>query len=77
MRAEVRGSGGLKRLPSMHYEGEFRDGKRHGRGAYTWPDGSRYEGGFRDGVLHGRGVMTKPDGTRQEGEWRDGVFVAE
>ena len=31
------------------YEGEFRDGKPHGRGIVTVADGARYEGVFRDG----------------------------
>ena len=60
------------------YEGEYRDGKRHGRGTYTWPDGDRYEGQWRDGKRHGRGTLTwKGTGEyagregRYEGQWRN------
>lgn len=52
------------------YSGEYRDGKRHGRGVHTWVDGGRYEGEFRDGKQHGRGVRTW-NGERYEGEYRD------
>ena len=33
------------------YEGEFRDGKIHGRGTYICADGNRYEGEFRNGEM--------------------------
>ena len=26
------------------YDGEWKDGKRHGKGLYTFPDGGKYEG---------------------------------
>ena len=54
------------------YQGEYRDGKKHGRGTYTWPSGDRYEGEYRDGKHHGRGTYTWPSGDRYEGEYRDG-----
>ena len=54
------------------YEGEYRDGKPHGRGSYTASDGNRYEGEYRDGRRYGRGVFTFANGGRYEGEYRDG-----
>ena len=56
---------------TSRYEGEFRDGKREGRGVFTGANGDRYEGEFRDGEP-GRGVFTWADGDRYEGEFRDG-----
>ena len=53
------------------YEGEFREGKRHGQGVMEWRDGTRYEGEWSEGRRHGQGVYTFPDGKRYEGEWRD------
>ena len=54
-----------------HYEGEWRDGKRHGWAIETLPDGGRYEGEWRDDKRHGWAIETLPDGGRYEGEWRD------
>ena len=34
------------------YEGEHRDGKRHGQGIATSPDGTRIEGEWRGGVFN-------------------------
>ena len=31
------------------YEGEFKDGKYHGHGSYTWSDGKKYLGEWKDG----------------------------
>jgi hypothetical protein len=56
------------------YEGDYRDGKRDGRGVQTLVNGDRYEGEFRDDKLHGHGVYTFADGTRYEGEFRDDNF---
>ncbi len=44
------------------YEGELRDGVRHGTGRMEWIDGTVYEGDFREGKIHGNGKMSVPDG---------------
>ena len=62
------------------YEGEFRYGKRHGRGIYTWVNGQTYDGEWRNGKQHGHGTCTDAEVSnddttyahRYEGEWRDG-----
>ena len=73
---KVSGEGrGVWHLPDRGeyiYEGSMRDGKWHGGGTWTFPDGSRYEGEHRDNNKHGRGTHTWADGDRYEGEWRDG-----
>ena len=40
------------------YEGDFIDGKKHGRGIYTVPNGNRFEGDYLDDKRHGPGIMT-------------------
>ncbi len=58
------------------YEGEFRDGKRHGVGTYYYDDGSRYTGEYRDDIKHGKGIYYNADGTiHHEGQWAEGQPV--
>ena len=54
------------------YEGDFLDGKFHGKGIYTIPDGGRFEGDFVDGKIHGKGIRHFPDGKRYEGDFVQG-----
>ena len=39
------------------YEGEWLDGKMHGRGLYTFPNGNKYDGEWQDDVKDGYGVL--------------------
>ena len=55
-----------------HYEGEYFEGKFHGKGKYVRKDGLIYEGEWKSGRPHGKGVMTYADGGQYEGEWKDG-----
>ena len=63
------------------YEGEIKDGKRHGRGVMKYANRSEYDGQWKDGKRHGRGVFEYANGGRTDGEWKDvtgsgrGVFV--
>ncbi len=60
------------------YEGEFQDGKFHGKGTYTYSDGTRYMGQWMDGERDGRGTLYKADGTiEQQGRWYYGNYVGE
>ena len=62
MCASVQSAGGnSQEARSSTYDGEFRDGKMHGRGSLTWGDGKRFMGDFRDNCLHGYGVFESPD----------------
>jgi len=47
------------------------DGRRHGDGILSWPDGRQYSGEFRHGVFEGRAVMIWPDGRRYVGQYAD------
>ena len=53
------------------YEGETRNGKRHGKGKYTWSDGSFYDGEWKDGKKDGNGKQSHPDGSCYDGGWKD------
>lgn len=59
------------------YKGNFKDGKRHGYGIYSWSEGSKYEGNWSNGYQHGEGKYTFADGEETEGEWSNGEFIDE
>lgn len=63
----------MKGQPADSSDGDYRDGKRYGLGANTWPNGNRYEGEYRDGLRSGHGIYTTSDGHRYEGDFRDGL----
>ena len=58
----------------MEYVGEYKDGKKHGKGRYTWSDGGIYIGNWKDGKEHGHGTYTSPVGTKYVGEWKEGKY---
>jgi hypothetical protein len=44
---------------TAHYRGEFRAGRKHGKGVKTWPaSGDRYEGEFVEDRKEGTGIYT-------------------
>merc|ERR1712098_257436 len=64
------------------YEGEWKDGKRNGKGKMTYGQSSRriihevYEGDWEDGKRNGKGKMTYSkwpysSGEVYEGDWED------
>jgi len=55
------------------YEGDYRDGKENGNGAYRWKNsGDRYDGHYRDNQRDGQGIYTWSDGRRYSGMWKAG-----
>jgi hypothetical protein len=60
---------------SFKYVGEFRDGLKHGTGAYTWENGDYYEGGFVDDRPDGMGKYRFANGDTYEGEVKAGVVA--
>ena len=44
--------------PWEQYVGEYKDGKMHGQGTYTWASGSKYVGEWKDDKKHGQGTYT-------------------
>jgi len=56
------------------YEGQFKNGKRHGRGRLNFPDSSKYIGQFKNGKRHGQGILNFPDGGYYIGEWKDDLL---
>ncbi len=54
------------------YKGNYKDGKYHGQGTYTWDDGDKYEGEWKQGKKHGYGIYTHFNGVKYVGEWKQG-----
>lgn len=52
------------------YYGEFKDGKRHGYGKYTWADGGYYEGEWQENERTGFGHQVWTDGTEYIGDYK-------
>jgi hypothetical protein len=55
------------------FEGEYLNGRRHGRGVFSWANGDRYEGGYSEDNRAGVGVFTWGKGGRYDGEWHDNL----
>ncbi len=53
--------------------GEFRDGKKHGQGTYTWKDKRKYVGMFENNKQHGIGMFYTAQGNAKKGRWDNGV----
>ena len=53
------------------FDGEYKDGKREGKGVYYYEGGEKYEGPFVNGLREGKGIFTWKDGARWEGPFRN------
>jgi hypothetical protein len=69
---QLHGKGQYK-SKSFQYEGEFREGLKHGKGTYVWENGDRYEGEFADDRPAGKGKYQFANGDTYEGEVKAGV----
>ena len=63
---------GETEFKELGYRGEWRDGKRHGRGREIFDDKEIYEGEWKDNLKHGKGRFTYADGTIDQGDWING-----
>ena len=54
------------------YQGEMKDGKRHGRGKMVYPSGAVYIGEFQSNTTHGVGRLEYTNGDVYEGNFRYG-----
>uniref|UniRef100_A0A8C6UED6 MORN repeat-containing protein 5 n=1 Tax=Neogobius melanostomus TaxID=47308 RepID=A0A8C6UED6_9GOBI len=55
------------------YEGEYKYGRMHGKGRYTFPTETQYVGETKDGMFHGKGVLYFPNGSKYEATWQNGI----
>jgi len=72
---EAAGPGKIHRIRDAAggvYVGQMKDGRYHGKGAYTWPNGTWYSGRWLNGQRNGEGAMVWPNGMKYVGDWRNG-----
>ena len=53
------------------YEGEFLNGKQHGKGKYTSADGYEYIGQWLEGNIEGSGTARYTDGSVYKGSFKN------
>lgn len=58
------------------YEGQVYKGLKHGRGLYTWQDGTVYLGNWSNDLEHGYGEKLFANGDVYRGNWKNGSFHA-
>lgn len=55
------------------YDGDWKDGRMHGKGKYTRADGGFYDGTWLDGLCHGVGKeVVLATGEMYDGQWHKG-----
>ena len=59
------------------YQGEWKQGKKHGMGIFTLGDGSSYEGNFLNGEMTGIGLRRWADGSTYSGSFKFGEMEGE
>jgi len=59
------------------YEGQILKGLKHGRGIYTWQDGTVYIGYWNNDLEHGYGEKLYANGDVYRGYWKYGAFDAQ
>ena len=59
------------------YKGEWKNGKRNGKGESIWPDGSYFIGFWKNDKAHGKGRLYYPDGDIFDGDWIEGKICGE
>lgn len=69
------GYGTYKWSDGDKYEGEWKEGKFHGKGNYFYSNGSTFTGFYKQGKKHGEGVFVDSKGKDFEGFWENGKRV--
>jgi DNA polymerase III epsilon subunit family exonuclease len=57
------------------YEGQFKDGLRHGHGLLNYSNGSIFDGNWDEDKRSGYGVLTWPNGDQYKGDWSNGKMT--
>lgn len=70
---KIEGKGKLTFADGSVYEGDFSDGKMHGKGRYQWANtGHWFEGEYTRNFKDGPGVYYYSEHNYKKGVWRSG-----
>lgn len=64
---------GKMQYKSGVYEGDWKDGLRHGFGKFTWSNGDTYSGLWQGDKRHGQGSYVWHDGSKYKGNYSHGI----
>ena len=64
---------GVLTYSGYNYQGEWKEGKKHGKGKLKMPSGCIFDGDWIEGLLHGQGTYTS-NYDSYEGGWKRGVY---
>ncbi len=64
---------GKKQYTTSVYEGQFKDGKAHGKGKEVWDNGNTYEGNYVNDLKEGKGIYTWSSGNTYNGEYKNNL----
>lgn len=56
------------------YFGEWKEGKRDGKGKQVWKNGEVYEGWWKEGKAQGKGRLILTEGSHYSGQWKEDKF---
>ena len=59
------------------YQGYVKNGKRHGKGKFTWNSGAYYDGDFVEDVMEGNGLLVFQDKSTYKGLWKNNLRQGE
>lgn len=68
----INGQGTFIFKDGRSYDGEWKDGKFHGRGTLTVPKKVKYIGNFKEDIISGDGTIIYSDGTKLMSHWEGG-----
>ncbi|MBL0122625.1 MAG: caspase family protein [Betaproteobacteria bacterium] len=60
---------------AFRYEGEFRDGKKQGKGVYIWANGDKFDGEFANDQVSGKGKWEFASGDVYEGDVLNAIMA--
>lgn len=70
----MNGYGVYKWKDGSQYEGNFLNGKKHGKGKYKDINGGYYDGMWKNGKKHGKGILKLAEFEEIiNWEWKNGV----